>query len=266
MADIEGGYPKLWVWTKRSKEMFEQKMPDVSYFCAGSPFLYLLKTIRFQQTSLENRAGSIVFPAHCSHLVEILFDYEEYAHLLNALPKEYHPISVCMHYTDLAKDRHVPFQNAGFEVISAGMNRNDSAFLYNFVRLASAKRYAFSNQRTTALLYCAFLGLNSFLLGPQLTRINRGNKHVNGNAFVEPSQAVIDAWAESFRFPRADTRRQRLFAESELGVDCLRSASVLRRRILSAALSRSYFSLIRRRSTQYVRDQVRRIASSVSSA
>lgn len=213
-----------WYWSKVIENKYSEAFNYIKTRTAGSPFLYLLELIGYNALPLGMRKGSIVFPAHSSKFNRAIFDYELYADLLDQLSDIYKPITVCVYHLDQEKDIAKPFLKKGFTVVSNGESLYDEDFLLRFINNAKDKRYAFANQRTSALLYASAMGLKAFYYGPEVKHfvdkeeIEEIVKDSNNNYLLEEEK-----WKAYFTFPDIDEKRQRAYCYSILGKDYLLS-------------------------------------------
>ncbi|MEM8527308.1 MAG: hypothetical protein AAGG68_21890 [Bacteroidota bacterium] len=129
-----------------------------------------------------DRKGTVAFPIHSIFGVDIENGWEEYAHSLLALPKEFHPIKVCVYWLDVARNRHKVFEDLGIEVFTAGYFTN-STFIKRFYDILSNAKYATSNEFGSYLPYSVEMGIPFFMYGeraqlnntnPKLTKFPQG--------------------------------------------------------------------------------------------
>jgi hypothetical protein len=166
---------------------------------------------------------------------------------LDNLPDEYKPITVCMYYLDQEQGHDAAFRERGLDIVSNGETRHDAAFLLNFIRHAEGKRYVFSNQLTSGLLFGAAMGLRAYFYGPQFEVKDNGNQHWSGvNPTAHQRRWEADM-SHLFQFPDADWGAQQAFAQVELGGSELVSRARMRSLIVSLLFRRSYFRAVGRK-------------------
>jgi hypothetical protein len=141
-----------WYWSKEIESAYMKNFPGIKTRAVGAPFLYHLKNIGYQEMPYKERKGSIVFPAHSSKYVSVNFNYEMYANMLNDLPDEYKPLTICLYHLDQEKGMDLPFREKGFIVVNNGSNLDQEDFLSNYVDNTRDKRYSFFNDPTSALI------------------------------------------------------------------------------------------------------------------
>ncbi len=120
--DARSDAAENWYWSNEIEQKYQQKYQGLNTKAIGAPFLYLLKIINYSELPLSQRKGSIVFPSHSSALIGMECDFHEYAAMLDSLPDEYKPITVCIYHLDRDKGLDKPFLERGFEVITNGTN------------------------------------------------------------------------------------------------------------------------------------------------
>jgi hypothetical protein len=104
-----------------------------------------LKQLDYIPLAKAEQKGSIAFPSHSTRRIAMVCDFDQYAAALAALPMAYHPITVCLYYTDHDRGLAEPFLRHGMSVVTNGPSHLDEDFLWNFVRNVHGKRYIFSN-------------------------------------------------------------------------------------------------------------------------
>ena len=208
-----------WYWSKDIEQKHSKAFNYIKTRTVGSPFLYLLENLKYNEVPFNMRKGSIVFPAHSASSNRAAFNYEVYANLLDQLPDIYKPITVCVYYLDLKRGITQPFIKKGFNVVSNGNSLYDEDFLLRFVNNAKDKQYALANDRTSALLYASAMGLRAYYYGPKVKRfvdIEQISEDIirdeNYNYLLEEEK-----WNSYFIFPKFDEEIQRAYCDDILG-------------------------------------------------
>jgi len=244
MHEVRYDAAENWFWTRDLEIKYQIKFKGLNTRAVGAPFLYLLKNLSYVEP-IEKK-GSIVFPAHSSKLCRVDYDYEEYALVLDSLPDEYKPITICMYHLDMDIKKEIPFLKRGFEIVQNGNSLYDKNFLINFVANAHGKKYAFSNQVTSALLFASAMGLTSFFCATKLI-IADNDPECKTLEFLEDSRAWEDNASQYFQFNNYNSQQQNQFALSELGQDFLLSSRDMNTILYKCLFSKYYFfKLIRR--------------------
>lgn len=242
--DVRYDAAENWFWTRDLEIKYQIKFKGLNTRTVGSPFLYLLRNLCYVEP-LEKK-GSIVFPAHSSKLCRVEYDFEEYALMLNSLPDEYKPITICMYHLDMDQKKEIPFLKRGFKIVKNGNSLCDNNFLKNFVANAHGKKYAFSNQVTSALVFASAMGLTSFFCATKLV-IADDDPECKTLEFLEELRAWEDNASQYFQFNNYNSQQQKQFALSELGQEFLLSARDMNIILYRCLFSKYYFyKLIRR--------------------
>ena len=210
-----------WYWSNRIEQQYQQKFAGLNTRAVGSPFLYLLKLMGYREDSKQRR-GSIVFPSHSANFVSMECDFEHYADLLDRLPDEYKPITVCVYHLDVDKGLDKPFADKGFEIVTNGTSIYETKFLENYILNTQNKKYAFSNQMTSALLFASAMGLKSFFHGPAFITKST-DPHLEGVDYNQYHRQWESEYRQYFAFPDCDLAAQQELAAKELGKDAVLS-------------------------------------------
>lgn len=152
--------PALWCYPRYLRLLYE-RASNKKVIVGASPFLYLLRML--DRVNQGERKGTIFFPAHSTRFLTVNDNPELMVARLQELPVEYHPVTVCMYWQDFLQGRHVPFESAGFRIVSAG-HMFDPEFLVRFYYLCALHRYAASNTVASPTFYSIKAGCSFFLL------------------------------------------------------------------------------------------------------
>lgn len=133
--------------------------------CA-SPFLYALELMREAEILHEpqERSGTLFLPSHSTAMVSTRTDMTQVAQMLENLPPEMLPVTVCMHWYDYSQGMADEYESLGYRVVSAGHFMNQ-AFTLRLIHLMTPFRYAISNSLGSSLFYATALGLDARLMG-----------------------------------------------------------------------------------------------------
>lgn len=161
------------VYSKRREKAWK-KASKIPVIISGPPFVLYRKKHAIKKDA--NAKGTIVFPSHSTLFIESQFDIDGYCQELKKLPKEFHPITICLLYPDIKKGRDKVYVKNGFNVVSAGKKvRGSIDFVKNFYNILSKFKYATSNEIGTYTFYSTELGLPFFLTGEEPLIVNTGN-------------------------------------------------------------------------------------------
>lgn len=138
-----------------------EKLGKKSYVTA-SVLPYCRKISKINKS--KNAKGTIIFPSHSTHCVDVVLDWNTYAKQLLKLPQYLHPITVCVYWKDLLSDEYKAFLEQGMPVVTAG-HIIDPDFALNFYKILSQSTYTSSNMIGSYTFYSIEMGIPFFLYG-----------------------------------------------------------------------------------------------------
>jgi FkbM family methyltransferase len=181
-----------------------------------SPFVFYRRHNNIQQ--LENAKGIIAFPAHTTPDIDDLSNIEEYISNLNALPEQYHPVSICLHYHDVRKGLHKAFLKKGYRVFCAG-NPFDYSFAKNFYNILRQHKYSTSNLVMSCLFYSVEMGIPHFIYGNPPMLINKSDENLGKGKYDLLGIPKIKGITDMFQGPFDKiTDEQMALVNHELGI------------------------------------------------
>lgn len=127
-----------------------------------SPFVFCRKALRMQ--AKPEARGTIAYPSHSLPDIDDVSDIEKYISDLRALPDEYQPVAVSLHYHDINKGRHRIFLDSGIPVYTAG-TPHDYRFTERFYSILSNFKYSTSNFLGSYIFYSIEMGIPFFFHG-----------------------------------------------------------------------------------------------------
>ena len=148
-----------WVW---------KGVPNISVHALG-PYILYVKSLYTSSTlqRLKRRLGKtlLFFPVHASSDCKMPFDAHEAIRRLQVLKKQYgfRTVLVCMYYMNLQQGEHLPYLQAGFQVVTAGSS-NDPSFLSRLRSIIQLGDVGVTNAVGTHMGYCVSLGLPVYFL------------------------------------------------------------------------------------------------------
>ena len=212
--------PLMLVMSRRRLQAWN-KVSSIPAAIMGSPFVHYRKSRKIEQDVAAS--GTIAFPAHSTRLTETVFDIDKYCKQLLSLPIEYHPITICIHFHDLARKRDEIYKKYGFKIVTAGSAWAPGfEFVQKFYEILRNHKYATSNQVGTYSFYAVEMGIPFFIFGEPAVIVNQGAKLVPAiSSYTDHPMGVFAT--KIFQGPtQIISKEQRNFVEEELGVhDCL---------------------------------------------
>lgn len=181
-CQLQTKYPILVTREGQKKELLKHKKKA---YVTGSTFVHYRKSNKIELS--PEAVGTVCFPVHSTHLIDVVFDWEKYCEELLNLPQQFHPITICIYWSDLLKNRHKPFLDKKINVVTAG-HMADPSFTHNFYHILRKHKYGTSNQISSCTFYCVEMGIPFFLYGDEPLFNNFGGDHnrPNGSFNLSP--------------------------------------------------------------------------------
>lgn len=146
-----------------------KKKSQKKVFKILAPFVICRRMNNIQQAA--DAKGSLFFFAHSTEWTDFKTNYEKILAEFEKLPKDFLPVSVCMHYMDIKKDRHHFFIDKGIPVFTAGNWKNPN-FADNFYEIIRNFKYTLTNSISSNIYYAIEMGIPvSFIdVEPEITQ------------------------------------------------------------------------------------------------
>src|SRR5690554_37898 len=161
LHELNSELPFMLVFSKRHQLAWE-RISKKPCFIVPHPF-YLYRTRKKIQLR-DDRSGSLFFLSHSTFSKETDINFVQIIKQLKNLPEEFKPVTICLHFVDILKDKHLLFEKAGFECVTAGHMFNKD-FVSNFYDILTNFKYAISNDIGSHTFYSIELGIPFSLLG-----------------------------------------------------------------------------------------------------
>lgn len=226
-SDLRVKKPLMLVFSKRRFADWKRKS-KVSVEIMGSPFIHYKNLHNIKKK--DGAKGTIAFPSHSTYDLKIHFDIERFCRALKKLPKEFHPITVCLFWIDYV-DKADIYKKFGFQVVTAGPKfTNSTNFVKRYYDILSNHQYAVSNEIGSYTFYAVDFGLPFFIVGEAPLLENEGGRDAN----VAATSYLDDyRWGKKtmnlFRTGpiKKISPAQKLFVAKEMGTkDCLSSSEL----------------------------------------
>ena len=169
------------------------------------------------------RRGTIVFPDKSDAGKQLNFDRQGYAAKLAALPEEFHPVYVSMHWRDFESGNHEFYQRAGLSVVCSG-HPNDPLFYQRFYDICRQFRYACSNEISTSFVLSVLSGCRFFYLdgGPVSIQMWSGLNYQGPEPMLDAPHKQACIQAAPFPPTEESAARQRELAARGSGEEHLK--------------------------------------------
>lgn len=210
----------------------------IKAYCLYSPFVFYRKKNNIIPKA--DARGTLVYPAHTTPSIDDNSNIEKYIEQIMSLPKEFHPVSVSLHYHDINKRQHKLFQKYKIPVYTAG-SPYSHLFTERFYSILSTFKYSTSNMPMSCLFYSVEMGIPHFIYGNEPDYYNKADTNVKMgqyDTFKKDSnfQKIMDLFKG---ISMEISPEQKKFVEFELGLHNGTS-----RLFTSYILYKSYFEKI----------------------
>lgn len=206
-----------------------------------SPFVFCKNINKYKKS--PDAKGTLAFPAHTTMHMENESDVEEYIKQLLKLPPKFKPISVCLYYYDILKEKHKIYQKYKIPIYTAGYYL-DERFTERFYQVLRNFKYATSNIGGSYLYYSVEMGIPFSIYGQEPLYLNRGDSNFALGKYISYDQDVF--YREMHKlFGGLHTKitfDQKEFVENNLGLkDGVKPDKM--RKILYKCLAKWFFSM-----------------------
>lgn len=171
----------------------------------GHTFLYACDNYHrtFPEATEPVRQGTIALPDKSDLNKLVDFDRESYAARLAALPEEYQPVYVSMHWRDYERGCHVPYQKAGLKLVCSG-HPNEPEFYFRLYNIFRQFKYSCSNEISTSFGLSVLSGCRFFYLeGGEVTIVRPSGSYTGPEPLL--SRAGRQACLEASPYPPDST-------------------------------------------------------------
>ena len=213
--DLLTDKPLMLVMSRRRLQAWKRSS-SIPAAIIGSPFVHYRKSRKIEKDAAAS--GTIAFPAHSTESREAVFDIDKYCKQLLSLPIEYHPITICITYVDLARKKDEIYKKYGFKIVTAGSAWVPGfEFVQKFYEILRNHKYATSNMVGSYSFYAVEMGIPFFIFGEPAVIVDQGVKE---SCTDYPAGAFA---TKIFQGPtQVISEEQKNYVEEELGVhDCL---------------------------------------------
>lgn len=219
-----------------------RKVSDKPCYHLHSPFVFARHTLGIERNQCAK--GSIFFPSHNTESITDQNDPHQYAQEIAELPERFHPVTICLHISDMRRGLDKIYEAYSFEVVTAGDSLHQD-FTERFYRIIRNYRYSLSNEFGAYGLYATELGIPFGLYGTKPRYYNGGDENfqIGDYECYKSKDYYTNAMSLFDRLPADEiTAEQKEFAEEYLGlrggVSRAKMAGILYRALGSWVLDR----------------------------
>jgi hypothetical protein len=171
--EINSKFPHITWNFRKYKKLLKLKKKT---FYVQHPWIFYKEKINFLK---KDKKGTIFFFPHSGQSSEpIIRNLDKFILEIISIPKKYHPITICLLFTDIEKKIHIKLRKYKMPLITAG-HMNNINFVDNFYKMISLFKYAAapkSNLIGSSFFYCMDFGIPYFFIGKkELKYMNLGS-------------------------------------------------------------------------------------------
>ncbi len=184
-----------------------------------SPFVFARRSLRIERS--PTACGSVFFPSHNTESITDLNDSHLYADEISRLPERFHPVTICLHITDMRLGIDKVYKAHGYRVVTAGDSLHQD-FTERFYNIIKNFRYSLSNEFGAYGLYATELGIPFGLFGTKPQYFNAGDENFKIGKYecYKEKDYYINALHLFDRLPGDNiSEGQKKFAEEFLGMN-----------------------------------------------
>src|SRR5690606_32839887 len=217
LHELNTELPFMLLFSKRHQAAWK-KLSKKPCFITKHPFYLHRKRNNIQPGG--NRSGSLFFLSHSTFSKEIDIDFVKLINELQNVPEDFKPVTICLHFVDILKKKHLLFQRKGFCCVTAGHMFNED-FISNFYNILINFKYSLSNDIGSHTFYSIELGIPFSLLGDP-AQITITEQEEVENLLLRKNlkyQEHIEKLLERNRFNYQISSEMKKIVDQELGIE-----------------------------------------------
>jgi hypothetical protein len=233
--EINNDAPLIFKFSPRLVEIYKQKTKKPVYNLLN-PAIHYRNSQKVEK--VVDAKGSLFFVAHSTPLIDDLTEWEPFIEYLKKIPQIFHPIDICLHYSDIKKGLGDIFSKHGYHVFCAG-DVYSRDFINKFYDILRRYRFSLSNMVGSYTFYSVEMGIPFSLYGNEPKLINRGDENIESGIYESyKAQQSYQKAKELFSQMSIEiSKEQAYFVNYELG-----KYSTISRRKASLLLYKAYLS------------------------
>ncbi|HNW25909.1 MAG TPA: hypothetical protein PLG15_00700 [Candidatus Gastranaerophilaceae bacterium] len=213
--ELESDAPCQFYHSPLSVELFK-KVSNKPCYTLFSPFVWYRRKNKIEKIS--EAKGTLAFPIHSTHCIDLASDMEIYIEQLKALPEEFQPVSVCLHHCDINKGQYKLFFKHNIPVYTAG-DMYDQNFAQRFYDILKNFRYSTSNAIGSYTYYSVEMGIPFSIYGEKLVLMNNSDSNLEkGECKFQENPQYQKIYKMFEGLNKQITPEQKEFVEKHLGI------------------------------------------------
>lgn len=170
----------------------------------------------------------VVFPSHSTDIIKMNFDFEVFIKEIRELSKGFDSVRICVHYADILKKKHLMYEEAGFQVVSAG-HMFDPLFLPRLKSILYCSDMIMANDAGSYIGQAAYLNKPCYLYRQTLQVDETENKEHTREYFIRNNDRFYNELFEKFNVPQDYiSNEQRDMINYGWGVDLVKDKAELK--------------------------------------
>lgn len=208
------------VWNSKQVKYSHNKGVN-NIFAIGSPFLYMLKTIKINKIKSK---GTLLMPMKSTS--EVKADYDIF-NLIKLVEKKFEaPYTICVGFNEYKKFQKILKKNKIWNVRTCG-SRTDKSFLYKLFDYINNHKNIVITFAGTAVLYSLFLKKKVYLI--DRLKFKKKDYIIHKNFYKDHLDAKNDFKKFKINFKNLNTNENYLRARKVLGYDNLKTKEELKK-------------------------------------
>lgn len=157
VKELNTKYEGILLFTEELKDKWEREVKGAKLIrTIPHPYLLYLKRTSFKLNG--NRKGSLFFFSHSTWDTEIKTNYNLLKKKLDSLESQFRPVRIVLHFIDILKEKHILFEQMGYEIICFG-NMYNNNFVENLYNALGTTKYVLSNAIGSHTFYAINIGI-----------------------------------------------------------------------------------------------------------
>lgn len=228
-SDINSIFETIITLSPKRKEILERHTTKKIYMLG--PYMAYANYFKSKQ-ELDNekeRLGRtlVVFPSHSTDFVKIKFDFDLFINKIKELSKEFDNVRICVHYADILRNKHLLYEQAGFQIVSAG-HMYDPMFLPRLKCILYCSDMIMANDVGSYIGQAAYLNKPCYLYRQKLQADETENKEYIEEYIIRNNDKFYNELFEKFSEPQDSlSAEQRELINYGWGVDLVKDKAEL---------------------------------------
>ncbi len=229
--DVNSIFKSIITLSPKRKEILE-KVTEKKVFTVGPYIAYAgYSRSKNELDDEKKKLGRtlVVFPSHSTDIVKMNFDFNLFVNEIKNFSTEFDTIRICVHYTDILKNKHLMYKKAGFHIVSAG-HIYDTLFLPRLKSILYCSDMIMSNDAGSYIGQAAYLNKPCYLYRQKLHVDETENKEDIREYLIRNDDKFYNDLFEKFNKPQDYiSKEQRDVINYGWGVNLVKDKSTMKK-------------------------------------